>query len=82
MSALIKKVHETDKTIVEINDRMANCVRRLRVIERVRPGGAQIDLLMEKVSNSTVSSMLMTITHVQELDDLVLALTALRETYE
>jgi Tfp pilus assembly protein PilO len=82
MSALIKKNHSSDTTVVEINDQLVQCVRRLRVIERVRPSGAQIDLLMEKVSDTAASSMLMTITHVQDLDDLILALTALRETYE
>lgn len=82
MTALIKKLMLDDKVIVEIDDQRAQCLKRLRVIERVRPGGAQIDLLMEKVGNNSAASMLMTITHVQDLDDLILALTALRETYQ
>lgn len=81
MTALIKKPTGSDRKVVEISDSLASCVRRLTVIDRARNAGSMIDLLMERISTGSATSMVMTITTTEELDGLIEALVELRETY-
>lgn len=82
MSALIKKAAVTDRSVIELRDTQGTKITVFKIIERVRPEGGQIDLLTEKLWHQGANSQLHTIHHVQDLDDLILALTTLRETYQ
>lgn len=82
MTALIKKPEVADRTVIKLRDAHGSNITELRVIERIRPEGGQIDFLTEKVWDRGANSQLHTIHTVQDLVALINALVELRGTYQ
>lgn len=90
MSALIKKPRTGVKTVFDVSHELSSCVTaRLRIIDcESLIGKSEVRVVVDRVIKNPDGRLVervsehFAITHVQDLDDLILALTALRETYE
>lgn len=85
MTALIKKPVPNERMIWEGEPHREGVYSTtLGIMEQVRTDGhARLSLhVTETQAVSKITTLAYPITHVQDLDDLILALTALRETYQ
>lgn len=90
MSALIKKPQNMVNTVVDITEELGGCsVARLRVIDRIdHDGTPEVRIVVSRTASDghgrTIASVTegVAIKHTQDLDDLILALTELRGTYQ
>ena len=90
MSALVKKPRSGVNTVFEVSHELSSYVTaRLRVIDFESPiGKSEVRVSVDRTIKNPDGRLLervnehFAITHVQDLDDLILALTALRETYK
>lgn len=90
MSALIKKPRPGVTTVFDVSHELSSCVTaRLRVVDcDNRIGKPEVRVVVDRAIKNPDGRLLervnehFAITHVQDLDDLILALTTLRETYK
>ena len=90
MSALIKKPQNMVNTVVDITEELgSHSAARLRVIDRIdHDGNPEVRIVVSRTASDghgrTIASVTegVAIKHTQDLDDLVSALVALRETYQ
>lgn len=86
MSALIKKRNNNERLVYEspiYRDEDSKIDKSdLRVIDRLQHGCHEVRVLVTQIREGERFRAWHTITEVQDLDDLILSLQALRETYE
>lgn len=83
MSALTKRPEPSTNTVFELRTQVGTCIRQMKIIEATDQGyGSEVRIIIEKVwepDNSTRG--IITLTHTEQLDALIEALTKLRGTY-
>lgn len=90
MSALIKKPQNMVNTVVDITEDLgSHSAARLRVVDRIdHDGTPEVRIVVDRTARDghgrvmAMASESVAIKHTQDLDDLVSALMALRETYQ
>lgn len=89
MTSLVKKPQKAINAVFDVSHELSSCITaRLRVVDCASPiGRSEVRVVVDRVIKNPDGRLVervsehFAITHTQDLDDLILALTALRETY-